>query len=166
MGHVGYDVTVLWWDVGMLKELAQVFLSHTWHAQWKTMYKSMQHTKKTHAIRACIWRKVVSHMQIALFPKNVHQIQSYRSHKHGQVYQQKWVLFYSFGQKCSCRRNSHTLHTKQYPPPTHLWYCSCMQRVSSILQAQKITRINENKQLLLVDAKSKRADEERMKEII
>lgn len=29
VSHVGDDVTVLWWDVGMLEELAQVFLCDT-----------------------------------------------------------------------------------------------------------------------------------------
>lgn len=29
VSHIGNDVTVLWWDVGMLEELAKVFLCHT-----------------------------------------------------------------------------------------------------------------------------------------
>lgn len=33
VGHVGNDVTVLWWDVGMLKQLAQVLLTDAWHTQ-------------------------------------------------------------------------------------------------------------------------------------
>lgn len=32
VGHIGNDVTVLWWDVGMLEELAKVLLCHTCHA--------------------------------------------------------------------------------------------------------------------------------------
>lgn len=42
VGHVGNDVTVLWWDVSMLKELTQVLLSHTWHTQWDTQMHAVQ----------------------------------------------------------------------------------------------------------------------------
>lgn len=45
VSHVGNDVTVLWWDVGMLEELAQVFLCDTWHAQMT--HKNMQHAANT-----------------------------------------------------------------------------------------------------------------------
>lgn len=109
-------------------------------------------------------------MQIALFPKNVQQIQLYGSHKHGQVYQQKWVLFSTTvldknvlvgGTPTHCIHTSillqHTYDTVQVCRVFHL-YC----KYKDIL---KVTHINENKQLLLVDAKSKRADEERGKEI-
>lgn len=132
--------------------------------------KHAAHTENT-CIRACTCREVVSRKQITLLPQNVQPIQSYRSHKHGQVYQQKRLLCSTTvldknvlvgGTPTHCIHNSillqHTCDTVQVCRELHL-YCKYKHFL-------KVTHINEDKHCCWSMQKRKRADEERGQEMI